>query len=130
MEPQLESIGLVNSELAELLCFAIWTNSSERTSVKLPCGICHKKYPEPIFYTYCKFWVHIKWDNISIYEYFKFEKEGDNVPWFCLQWITVLFLFGSMDTEELSNQYDCDLPSCIDSVPSFQITFGLINFRI
>ena len=34
---------------------------------------------------------------------------------------------GSLDNEELSNLYEFDFPSLLDSMLSFEITSGLIN---
>ena len=100
------------------------------TSMKLPCSICHKNIPDQfksIFCNNCEFLVHIKCNNISISEYFKLENESNDVPWFCLKCTAVMFPFGSLDDDELSSLYDCNLPSWVDSAPSFEITSGLIN---
>ena len=49
----------------------------------------------------------------------------DDVPWFCLKCTAVMFPIGSLDNEELSNLYEFDFPSFLDSMPSFEITSGL-----
>ena len=38
-----------------------------------------------------------------------------------------MFPFGSVENEELANLNNFDLPSFVDSAPSFEITSGLIN---
>ena len=38
-----------------------------------------------------------------------------------------MFPFGQLDNEELLNLHGCDIPSWVDSVPSFKITSGLTN---
>ena len=71
-----------------------------------PCGICYKKISargKSIFCNHCKFWVHIRCNNISNSEYKELQKEPGNVPWFCLNCTADMFPFGSLDNEELSN---------------------------
>ena len=95
-----------------------------------PCGICHKKIPEhhrSVFCDHCNFWVHIRCNNISVKEYNELQKEPENVPWLCLKCTEIMFPFGSVDNEELSNLNNFDFPSFVDSAPSFEITSGLIN---
>ena len=95
-----------------------------------PCGICHKKIPargKSVFCNHCNLWVHIRCNNISNSEYEELQKEPDDVPWFCLKCTAVMFPFGSLDNEELSNLYEFDFPSFLDSMPSFEITSGLTN---
>ena len=55
------------------------------------------------------------------------QKESDDVPWLCLKCTMVMFPFGQLENEELSNLYDFDFPSFVDSVPSFEITSRLTN---
>ena len=95
-----------------------------------PCGICHKKiiaHGKSVYCNHCKFWVHIRCNNISNSEYEELQKEPDDVLWFCLKCTTVMFPFGSLDNEELSNLNEFDYPSFIDSMPPFEITSGLTN---
>ena len=95
-----------------------------------PCGICHKKIlarGKSIFCNHCKFWVHIRCNDISYSEYKELQKEPDDVPWFCLNCTADMFPFGSLDNEELSNLNELDFPSFVDSIPSFEITSGLTN---
>ena len=95
-----------------------------------PCGFCHKNIPDhckAIFCNNCNLWVHIKCNNISNSEYLEFQNEADDVLWFCLQCTKIMFPFGQLDNDELLNLYDFDLPSFLDSMPSFEITSGLSN---
>ena len=95
-----------------------------------PCGICHKNIPDnhkSVFCSNCNLWVHIKCNNISVSEYRGLQNESDNVPWFCIKCTKLVFPFGSLDTEELSNLYDFDVPSFVDSALSFEIASGLTN---
>ena len=97
---------------------------------KNPCGICHKNvsdYQNSIYCNNCNHWVHIKCNDISVSEYVELQNEPDDIPWFCLKCTEILFPFGSMVDEELSNLFDFDLPSFVDSAPSFEITSGLTN---
>ena len=55
------------------------------------------------------------------------QKEADNVPWFCLNCTIIIFPFGQLDNDELSNLHDFDFPSFVDSMPSFEITSSLTN---
>ena len=55
------------------------------------------------------------------------QKEPDDVPWFCLKCTMVMFPFGQLENGELSNLYDFDFPSFVDSVPSFEITSSFTN---
>ena len=72
------------------------------------------------------FWVHIRCNDISVKEYEELQKEPEHVPWFCLN-AEIMFPFGSVDNEELSNLNDFDFLSFVDSAPLFEITSGLIN---
>ena len=95
-----------------------------------PCGICQKNIPinhKSVFCNNCNCWVHIKCNNISLTEYKVLQEEPDDVPWFCLKCTMVMFPFGQLENEELSNLYDFDFPSFVDSVPSFEITSSLTN---
>ena len=95
-----------------------------------PCGIGHKNVPDhckAIFCNSCNLWVHIKCNNISNSQYLDFQNEADDVLWFCLQCTKIMFPFGQLDNEELLNLYDFDLPSVLDSMPSFEITSSLLN---
>ena len=49
------------------------------------------------------------------------------MPWFCIKCTKLMFPFGSLDTEELSNLYDFDVPSFFDSALSFEIASCLTN---
>ena len=94
------------------------------------CGICHKNvsdHQKSVYCNNCNLWVHIKCNNISISEYHELEKESDDIPWFCLKCTTVMFPFGLLDNNELSNLYDCNFPSWVDTIPSFEITSDLVN---
>ena len=95
-----------------------------------PCGICHKNVHancKSVYCNNCNLWVHLKCNNISIPEYNKLQDEADDVPWFCLNCTKIMFPFGQLDNEELLNLHGCDIPSWVDSVPSFKITSGLTN---
>ena len=95
-----------------------------------PCGICHKKIPargKLVFCNHCSLWVHVRSNNISNSDHEEQQKEPDNVPWFFLKSTTVIFPFGSLDTEELPKLNEFDFPSFLDSMPSFEITSGLTN---
>ena len=94
------------------------------------CSTCQKNIPEnskAVFCNNCEFWVHIKCNNISVSEYKKLQNEGHDVPWFCLRCTMVMFPFSQLENEELSNLFNFDFPSWVDSAPSFEITSGLIN---
>ena len=49
------------------------------------------------------------------------------MPWFCLNCTIIIFPFGQLDNDELSNLHDFDFPSFVDSTPSFEITSRLTN---
>ena len=99
-------------------------------SDKFPCGICHKNIAnghKAIFCNKYNFFVHIKCNNITASEYKKLEKEPDDVPWFCKLCIKDMFPFGSLANEDLLGLYDFDLPSFVDSTPSFEVSSNLMN---
>ena len=70
---------------------------------------------------------HIKCNNITATEYKKLEKEPDDVPWFRKLCINDMFPFSSLTNEDLLGLYDSDLPSFVDSTPSFEVTADLMN---
>ena len=99
---------------------------------KYPCGICHKNVNNKgIFCNSCNFWHHLKCNDISASEYQALSNEPDDVPWFCLNctisYHESIFPFGVIDNETLSNLFDFDKPSVVDSLPSFEITSRLTN---
>lgn len=101
-----------------------------KNSDNFPCGICHKNIADSqkaIFCNKCNFFVHIKCNNITASEYKQLEKEPDDVHWFCKLCITEMFPFGLLANEDLLGLYDFDLPSFIDSIPSFEIISNLMN---
>ena len=101
-------------------------------SPKYPCGICHKNVNKNgIFCDKCNFWHHIKCNDISVSEYEALSSEPDDVPWFCINCTITyhesIFPFGSIENEALSNLFNFDKPSVVDSLPSFEITSHLTN---
>ena len=95
-----------------------------------PCGICCKNisnHCKSVFCNHCNFWVHIKCNNISVSEYVQLQNEPDDVPWFCKKCTMDMFPFGLLTNEEFLGLCDFDLPSFIDSAPSFEITSNLTN---
>ena len=92
--------------------------------------ICHKNildHHKAVFCNNCKLWVHIRCNNISNSEYNELQKEADDVPLFCLNCTIIIFPFGQLDNDELSNLHDFDFASFVDSMPSFEITSSLTN---
>ena len=93
-----------------------------------PCGICDKNIhgnQRAIFCDNCNFYVHMKCNDISAAEYKELENEPDDVPWFCKNCTMDMFPFGLLTNEEFLGLRDFDLPSFIDSAPSFEITSNL-----
>ena len=75
----------------------------------------------------CNFWAHVKCNNISNFEYVELQNETDEVPWFCLQCTKIMSPFGRLDNDELSNLNHFDIPTFLDSMPSFEIASRLSN---
>ena len=97
---------------------------------KHPCGICHKNIlanQKAIFCDNCNFYVHTKCNDISASEYTELENEPDDVSWFCKNCTTDMFPFGSLANDEFLGLRDFDLPSFIDSAPSFEVTSNLMD---
>ena len=97
---------------------------------KYPCGICNRNVTDgqkSIYCNNCNLWVHIRCNETSVSEYNELVKECDDIPWFCLSCTKTMFPFGSLEKEELLNLHDNNFPSWVDSMPSFEITSGLIN---
>ena len=98
-----------------------------------PCGICCKNVnvnQKSLLCNKCNSKVHIKCKNISVLEYEKVCNDQSNgVPWFCKNCTiddnALIFPFGAVDNEVLSNLFDFDIPSFVDSVPSFEVTSHL-----
>ena len=95
-----------------------------------PCGICHKNIhanQKAIFCDNCNFYVHTKCNDISASEYKELEKESDDISWFCKKCTMDIFAFGFLSNEEFLGLNDFDLPSLMDSVPTFEITSNLMD---
>ena len=74
----------------------------------------------------------MKCNNIAVSEYKQLQNEDDDVPWFCLRCTKVVFPFGQLDNEELSNLFNFDSPSWVDTAQSFVSTLVTlkINFDV
>ena len=81
--------------------------------------------PKGNFCDNCNFYVHTKKCNAS--EYTELENEPDDVSWFCKKCTTDMFPFGSLANDEFLGLRDFDLPSFIDSAPSFEVTSNLMD---
>ena len=95
-----------------------------------PCGICHNSIhsnQRAIFCDNCKFYVHMICNDMSVAEYKELEKEPDDVSWFCKKCTMDMFPFGTLSNEGFLGLKDFDLPSFIDSAPSFEITSNLTD---
>ena len=103
-------------------------------SHKYPCGICQRniyKNQKWLLCNQCNFYVHISCNKTSAAEYEALQKNPDEVPWFCLS-CTVsnhesILPFGSVENEVLSNIFYFDIPSAVDSLPSFEVTSHLTD---
>ncbi len=101
-------------------------------TINHPCGTCHKNVTKNgILCNECNFWYHIKCNDISVTEYEALSNEPDDGPWFCLNctiaYYESIFPFGSIENEPLLNLFEHDIPSLIDTLPSFDITSHLTN---
>ena len=103
-------------------------------SSKNPCGICHKnvKDNKPCLCCHnCNFRVHIKCNDISLAEYTAISNRTNDAPWFCLKCTIAenesIFPFGTLANEEFLNLYQIDIPSFVDTAPSFEIISDLMN---
>lgn len=102
---------------------------------RVPGGICHKNVNANQKNLFCDKYnskVHIKCNEISVLDYEKLLHDQSNgVPWFCKNCIidnhVSMFPFGIVDNVVLSNLFDLDIPSFVDSLPSFEITSNLSN---
>ena len=100
------------------------------SSVSFPCGICHKNVSDnqkAILCNNCNFYVHSKCNGVSASEDKELENEPDDVSWFCKTCTTEMFLFGKLENDELLGLHNFDLPSFVDSAPSFEIISNLTN---
>jgi len=66
-------------------------------------------------------------NNISNSEYRELQNEPNDIPFFCLNCMEIMFPFGSVDNEELFNLNNFDFPSIVDSALSFEIVSGFIS---
>ena len=101
---------------------------------KFPCGICLKNVRESqpsILCNNCNFYVHITCSEVSPSEYKTLADEPDEVPCFCKKCTIAdresIFPFGTVENEILSDLFELDKPSVVDSLPSFEITSHLTN---
>ena len=102
-------------------------------SPKTPCGICYKNVnvnQKSLLCNKCNSKVHIKCNDISVLEYENLCNDQSNgVPSFCKNCIiddsALMFPFGGVDNEALSNLFDFDIPSSVVSVPSVEVTSHL-----
>ena len=98
------------------------------------CGICHKYVRESqpsILCNNCNFYAHSTCSEVSPSECNTLADEPDEVPWFCKKCIIAdresIFPFGRVGNDTLSDLFELDKPSVVDSLPSFEITSHLTN---
>ena len=69
----------------------------------------------------------MKYSDMSVAEYKELEKEPGDVSWFCKRCTMDMFPFGTISNEQFLGLKDFDLPSFINSSPSFEITSNLTD---
>ena len=75
-----------------------------------PCGICHKPVASnhrSAKCNFCKFWIHIKCNNISPQEYDIMREEGDDKPWMCIKCFNETLPFGQIDNKSFLLTQKC-----------------------
>ena len=79
----------------------------------------------------CDLWSHASCNGISKSEYMKLMEEDDDVPWYCIPCFILenaeIYPFGLLSKTELCDLLGVDLPSQIESLPSFEIVSKLTN---
>ena len=109
-------------------------NNKRKRKFKFPCSICEKsvnKNQKSVYCNNCDLWVHKKCEGLSDDEFQKLVEEDDEVPWFCLvcqiKLNAEIFPFGVLSKFELLDLYGIDLPSHLQTLPSFETRSKLEN---
>ena len=109
-------------------------NNKRKRKFKFPCSICEKsvnKNQKSVYCNNCDLWVHKKCEGLSNDEFQKLVEEDDEVPWFCLvcqiKLNAEIFPFGVLSKFELLDLYGIDLPSHLQTLPSFETHSKLEN---
>ena len=102
--------------------------------IKDPCSICEKRVydnQKSIQCNNCDLWVHKKCEGLSDDEFQKLVEEDDDIPWSCMicqiKHSAEIFPFGLLSKLELLDLYGIDLPSHLQTLPSFETHSKLTN---
>ena len=109
--------------------------ASKTRNLKFPCGICHKsvsKNQKSIQCSECCFWIHAKCNDVSNAEFENLCNEMDTIPWYCINCESdknaEIFPFGNLENDEdFLELFNVELPSLVDSMPTYQVTSHLTN---
>ena len=136
-----ENTPTLSIDLSEIISSAVTKfksstpkNNKRKIKFKFPCSICEKsvnKNQKSVYCNNCDLWVHKKCEGLLDDEFQKLVEEDDEVPWFCLvcqiKLNAEIFLFGVLSKFELLDLYGIDLPSHLQTLPSFETRSKLEN---
>ena len=105
-----------------------------KQNIPFPCGLCDKNVNQnqkAVFCDQCGKWIHIKCNNISNSDFEILKEEPDNKRWICIKCTIInnssMFPFTLESDEVLLGLNGFNLPSLVDSLPSFEIPSKLTN---
>ena len=132
LDPNLADI--ISNAVSQIKLNQLIKSKMKQRSCKFPCSVCGKnvnKNQKAIKCDKCDLWSHASCNGISKSEYMKLMEEDDDVPWYCIPCLILenaeIYPFGLLSKTELCDLLGVDLPSQIESLPSFEIVSKLTN---
>ena len=132
LDPNLALI--ISNAVAKIKSKQLKKPAKRKRPCKYPCSVCEKNVnanQKGIKCDKCQLWSHASCNGISKSEYGELVEEDDDVPWYCMPCLVLksaeIFPFGLFSKTELCELLEVELPSQIESLPSFEIVSKLSN---
>ena len=113
-----------------------YKKAKPKIKFKFPCDIRDKsvnKNQKSIYCNNCGLWVHKSCEGLTDGEFQKIVEEDESMPWSCLvckvKSNAEIFPFCLLSKLELLDLYGIDLPSHLETLPSFETRSKLVNLR-
>ena len=133
-DDSLDLFDIVNNIVTKLNSQIVSKKAKPKRKFKFPCGICDKsvdKNQKSIHCYNCGLRVHKSCEGLSDRKFQKLVEEDGSIPWSCLvckiKSDAEIFPFGLLSKLELLDLYGIDLPSRLETLPSFETRSKLVN---
>ena len=133
-DDSLDLFDIVTNVVSKSNSQIIYKKAKPERKLKFPCGICDKsvnKNQKSIYCNNCGLWVRKPCEGLTDGEFQKLVEEDERIPLSCLvcevKSNADIFPFCLLSKLELLDLYGFDLPSHLETPPSFETHSKLIN---